>query len=433
MNSPTSALEAAGPAVDRYREKTPTSGTLMARAREVMPGGSSRSHAFFRPYPAVFQRGDGPYLWDVDGNRYVDLTYNGLSLIHGHAYRPVEEAVLSMMPSGTAWVGSSEQQIAYAEDLCDRIPVADMVRFTNTGTEATMLGVKIARNVTGRPLVLKSWGAYHGSYDDLEAGLYGNEDFPGRAALARFGDLDSYREAFDRYGDKIAALIIEPVLLTFRVVSPPEGFLPAICEMARENGTVVVLDDCLMFRLAVGGSAEKYGFEPDLTCLGKFIGGGLPMGVVGGRREMMEVLNPYGDTRLYHGGSFNGNPLAATAGRIALEDLTAGKIELMDERADRLRTLLRSRADEMGLRLDVSGDGSVIGNHLLASGGETDREAGYYLHLAAMDRGVFFGPDGEMAMCTTLDDEALEIVIEGMTGALQETAEWMADGRPGRI
>jgi glutamate-1-semialdehyde 2,1-aminomutase len=404
----------------------------MARARKVMPGGSSRSHAFFRPYPVVFERGEGPYLWDVDENRYVDLTYNGLSLIHGHAYKPVEEAVIDEMPTGTAWVGSSEPQIAYATDLVERIPSADRVRFTNTGTEATMLGVKLAREATGRPLVLKSWGAYHGSYDDLEAGLYGNADLPGRTVLAQFGDLDSYREAFAQHGEQIAALIIEPVLLTFRVVSPPEGFLPAICELARENGSVVVLDDCLMFRLAFGGSAEKYGFEPDLTCLGKFIGGGLPMGVVGGKQEYMEVLNPYGETRLYHGGSFNGNPLAATAGRIALRDLTTESIEAMDRRADQLREHLRSEAEECGLDLDVSGDGSVIGNHLLTADGETDREAGYYLHLAAMDRGVFFGPDGEMAMCTTLDDEALEVVIEGMSGALSETAGWIADGRPGK-
>jgi glutamate-1-semialdehyde 2,1-aminomutase len=402
----------------------------MARARKVMPGGSSRSHAFFRPYPLVFERGEGPYLWDVDGNRYVDLTYNGLSLIHGHAYRPVEKAVAEAMPTGTAWVGSSAPQIAFAEDLCDRIPCADLVRFTNTGTEATMLAVKLARQATGRPLVLKSWGAYHGSYDDLEAGLYGNKGFPGRTALARFGDLDSYREAFAQHGDQIAALIIEPVLLTFRVVSPSEGFLPAICEMAKENGSVVILDDCLMFRLAFGGSAEKYGIEPDLTCLGKFIGGGLPMGVVGGRREVMGILDPYGDRRLYHGGSFNGNPLAATAGRISLRDLTADKIAGMDQRADRIRSTLRAEADRLSLRLDVSGDGSVIGNHLLTEDGETDREAGYYLHLAAVDRGVFFGPDGEMAMCTTLDDEALEIVIEGMSGALEETASWIANGRP---
>ena len=431
MNTPSLALEAKGPAVDRFVDSSPISRELMARARKVMPGGSSRSHAFYRPYPAVFERGDGPHLWDVDGNRYVDLTYNGLSLIHGHAYRPVEEAVMKAMPGGTAWVGSSRSQIEYAEDLCARIPTADLVRFTNTGTEATMLGVKLARNATGRPLVLKSWGAYHGSYDDLEAGLYGNKDFPGRTALAKFGDLESYEKAFAEHGDQIAAMIIEPVLLTFRVVSPPEGFLSRICEMARANGTVVVLDDCLMFRLAYGGSAEKYDFEPDLTCLGKFIGGGLPMGVVAGKTEFMDILNPYGDERLYHGGSFNGNPLAATAGRVSLAGLTAENIGEMDRRADQLRGALRDKSAALGLDLDVSGDGSVIGNHLLQESGETDREAGYYLHLAAMDRGVFFGPDGEMAMCTTLDDDVLGDVIEAMDGALEETAEWMEAGRSG--
>ncbi len=432
MNSPDTALDTAGPALDRYLASTGRSRELMKRASRVMPGGSSRSHAFFRPYPVVFKRGQGPWLWDEDDNRYVDLTYNGLSLIHGHAYRPVEEAVVRALPNGTAWVGTSEYQIAYAEDLCERIPSADLVRFTNTGTEATMLGVKLARQSTGRPLVLKSWGAYHGSYDDLEAGLYGNKDFPGRTALARFGDIDSYKEAFAEHGDQIAAVIIEPVLLTFRVVSPPEEFLPQVCELARENGSVVVLDDCLMFRLAEGGSAEKYEFEPDLTCLGKFIGGGLPMGVVAGKTEIMSQMDPYGDKRLYHGGSFNGNPLASAAGKVSLRDLTGERIEEMDRKADRLRGILRDRSAGVDLALDVSGDGSVIGNHVLDASGATDREAGYYLHLAAMNRGVFFGPDGEMAMCTTLDDEALELTIGAMSAALEETAGWIADGRPGR-
>jgi glutamate-1-semialdehyde 2,1-aminomutase len=424
--------EPSGRAVDAYVSRTARSAELAARARQVLPGGSTRSYGFFRPYPLVFERGAGPYVWDVDGNRYVDYTHNGLSLIHGHAYPPVERAVIEALPKGTAWVGPSRPQIRYAEDLCARIPTATKVRFANTGTEATMLATKIARQATGRPLILKSWGAYHGSYDDLEAGLYGNGELPNRTALARFGDLASYEEAFARNPDRIAAVMVEPVLLTFRVVPPPPGFLPALADLARENGALVVLDDCLMFRLAVGGSAEKYGFVPDLTALGKFIGGGLPMGVVGAAEELMSVLDSRRAGHMYHGGSFNGNPLASTAGRIALRDLTAERIATMDAYAERLRSALRARAEELGLPLEVSGDGSVLGTYLLDEEGDVDREAGAYLHLAAVTRGIFPGPDGEMAMCTTLDDEAVETTIAMMSEALEETAEFVADRRTRR-
>jgi glutamate-1-semialdehyde 2,1-aminomutase len=417
--------EPTGPAAEAYAERTPRSAALSEEARRVMPGGSTRAYGFFKPYPVVFERGSGPYLWDLDGNRYVDFTYNGLSLIHGHAYPPVQEALFEAIPRGTAWVGPSRSQVDYATMLCDRIPSAEHVRFTNTGTEATMLATKLARRATGRPLILKSIGAYHGSYDDLEAGLYGIGNLPGRTVLARFGDLESYEQAFAEFGDEIAAIIIEPVLLTFRVAAPPEGFLPALVELARRHGALVILDDCLMFRLAYGGSAEKYGFAPDLTCLGKFIGGGVPMGVVAGSRELLGLLDSRREGSVYHGGSFNGNPLACTAGLVALTDLTAERIAQMDDRAERLRTTLRDASRTVGLKLEVTGEGSVLGSCVVDDAGEPDRETGAYLHLAAIDRGVFFGPDGEMALCTTLDDEALNWTIDAMTGALEETAEWL--------
>lgn len=423
--STKSIADPSGPARDRYLASSPGSRAFYDRVCEVMPGGSTRSHAFFRPYPLVFERGEGPYLFDVDGNRYVDYTYNGLSLIHGYAYKPVERALVEALPNGTAWVGPSPPLLDFAEDLIARLPGADRVRFTNTGTEATMLATKLARRATGRPLVLKSWGAYHGSYDDLEAGLYGIGELPGRTVLANFGDLDSYEEAFERHGDQIAAILVEPVLLTFNVVTPPDGFLPALTDLARRHGALIVLDDCLMFRLAFGGSAQKYGFSADLTCLGKFIGGGVPMGVVAGREEIMHLLDPRQPDAMYHGGSFNGNPLAAIAGRTSLVDLTAERIAQMDAWAERLRGSLRQAADDAGIRMSVTGDGSILGRHILGADGTPDFEADAYLHFAAVDRGVFPGPDGEMAMCTVLGDEAVEYTVAAMREAIAETAEWM--------
>jgi glutamate-1-semialdehyde 2,1-aminomutase len=175
-----------------YRARTPGSASEMGRAALCMPSGITRSLSWFAPYPLVFESGSGAELIDVDGNRYLDFMLNGLSLIHGHAYPPVMEAIAAVMSRGTAWPGASDAQIEFAELVCSRVAKGSQMRFTNTGTEATMLAVKLARAVTGRPVVVKALGGYHGSFDDLEAGLHGRGELPGRVALAEFGDLASF-------------------------------------------------------------------------------------------------------------------------------------------------------------------------------------------------------------------------------------------------
>ena len=176
-----------------YRSLTPQSAQLMQRAAHVMPGGNTRTASFYPPYPVVLEGGDGAWVWDVDDRRYVDLFCNGLSLIHGHNYPPVRAAIEQALTRGTAWAGASRDQIAFAELITRRLPAMERVRFTNSGSEAGMIAVNAARRYTGRPYVLKSVGAYHGSYPDLEAGLYGQGDLPGRALAANFNDLGACR------------------------------------------------------------------------------------------------------------------------------------------------------------------------------------------------------------------------------------------------
>jgi len=196
-------------AIERsYLDRTPASAQLMQRASEYMPSGITRTLAWFAPYPIVFERGSGANVFDVDGHRYIDMFSNGLSLMHGHAYAPVDAALREALSRGTAWPGASDAQVDFAELLCDRVPGAEQVRFTNTGTEATMLAVKLARYTSGRPVVIKAWDGYHGSYDDLEVGLQGQGEDPGRVALATFGDLDSYVTALERNAGNVAAIIV---------------------------------------------------------------------------------------------------------------------------------------------------------------------------------------------------------------------------------
>jgi glutamate-1-semialdehyde 2,1-aminomutase len=407
-----------------YERLTPVSAQMMERAARSMPRGLTRTLSWFAPYPIVFERGRGATLYDVDGNRYVDLFSNGLSLMHGHAYGPIEDALRPALARGSAWPGTSEAQIAFAELLCARVPGAEQVRFTNTGTEATMLAVKLARHVSQRQLIVKAWHGYHGSYDDLEVGLQGQGDLAGRVALASFGDLDSYRAVLERHRGEVAAIVVEPVQYTGVVTPPPEGFLPALRELAREEGVLFVLDDCLMFRLAEGGSAERFGLEADITCLGKWIGGGLPVGVVAASAELMSIFDLAPERPLYHGGSFNGNLLGMIAGAIAVRDLTAADIARIDAHGDTLRADIAVAAEDAGLSVRTSGVGSAFGLYVLDEAGqEIDWDASKLLHLAAVNRGIYYGVGGEFGLCTALTDLEIAQTSLALRGALADVAE----------
>jgi len=412
-----------------YRRLTPGSASWMARAAESMPRGLTRTLSWFAPYPVVFDHGRGAALYDVDGNRYIDLFSNGLSLMHGHAYGPIEDALRVALSRGTAWPGTSDAQVEFAELLCRRVPGAEQVRFANTGTEATMLAVKLARHVTERPVIVKAWHAYHGSYDDLEVGLQGQGELAGRAALATFGELDTYAAALERHAGQVAAIIVEPVQYTGVVTPPPDGFLPALRELAREAGVLFVLDDCLMFRLAEGGSAERFGIDAaDITCLGKWIGGGLPVGVVAASAELMSTFDLAPERPLYHGGSFNGNPLGMVAGAIALRDLTAKDIARIDAQADTLRAEIAASAEACGVPVRTSGVGSAFGLYVLdGQDGEIDWKATSLLHLAAVNRGVYFGIGGEFGLCTALSDLDIAQAGASIRSALADVAAEVLD------
>ncbi len=410
-----------------YRGRTPRSAEAMARARRYMVRGLTRGWGYYRPYPLVAKRGEGPYLIDLDDNRYVDLANNGLSLIHGHAFPPVVEALRAAAGRGSGWLVPSEEQIEFAQMLCERIGAFERVRFTNSGTESGMLAMKVARAFTGRPAVLKSIDGFHGSFDDLEVGLYDRPEEPGRVYLAPFGDAEAFERKLELHGEQIAAVVLEPLLFSGLVTTAPPGFLRRVQDAAQRAGALFVLDDCLMLRLAYGGSAEKYGLSPDLTFLGKFIGGGLPMGVTGGRAEVMDVLDPHREQPLYHGGSFNGNLLSSVTGRVGLEHFTAETIAAMDERAAWLRAELVQGAAGLGLPLTTVGEGSVLGVYLTDaltrhSGNFIAGEGTQLLHLAALTHGVFMGPGGEIALSSVVSGDALEQARAGLLQAMHDVA-----------
>jgi glutamate-1-semialdehyde 2,1-aminomutase len=411
-----------------YRGRTPSSAALMERAAAVMPGGNTRTTSFHPPYPLVIERGEGPWVWDVDKRRYLDLFCNGLSLIHGHAYAPVNAAISDVLPRGTAWSGASREQIAYAELLTDRIETMERLRFTNSGSEAGLLAVKAARHITGRPLIVKAIGAYHGCYEDLEAGLYGRGDLAGRALVAPFNDLDGFERVMKKHGSNVAALVIEPVLVTGRVVAPEPGFLNALEKLAQRYGALTILDDCLMLRLAEGGSAEKFGLRPDITVLGKFLGGGTAFGAFGGSRDIMKIFEPTRAGTVFHGGSFNGNLIGCAAGLVTMRELTQERIAAMDAACARLRETLAERAGELGLDIILSGIGSVVGIAFAADPRrhEDDPSAlglASLFHLACANEGLVIGPGGILTVSTVHDEAAISFAADALCAALERIAE----------
>ncbi|GIK82874.1 MAG: aspartate aminotransferase family protein [Alphaproteobacteria bacterium] len=413
--------------VARYKASTPTSSKMMARSAEVIAGGVSRNFGYHIPYPVVNARGFGAHLEDVDGNVYIDTAYNGLSLIHGHASPEILREIESTLGGGWAWPGSSRAQIDFAEALLKRIPGYDKVRFTNSGTEAMMLAVKIARRATRRPLVMKARAAYHGSYPDLEAGLHGTGSIEGRTIVRDFGDTEGFVEAIGQNRDKLAAVLIEPVLVTGAIVPPPEGFLEAITEAARANDVLVILDDCLMFRLAPAGSLEFFDIEADLVVLGKFIGGGVPMGAVLGPDSVMRVLSDP-DQPLYHGGSFNGNLLACRAGIKSLEMLSPSSIDRMNAQAAEIKRFLQSNNTLQTYNPTITGVGSVVG----ISFNESEADAKDYLttlnrnlrfHLSCLLSGVQMGAGGIVSLATAFDEATVDDLKTRLDGAIQLFSE----------
>jgi glutamate-1-semialdehyde 2,1-aminomutase len=392
-----------------YQARTVRSAALMERSFDVIGGGVSRNFGFHIPYPVVNESGTGARLIDVDGHEYIDFAYNGMSLIHGHAFPPVVATITRAVGQAWAWPGSNLAQIEFAELLRDRIPGVDQVRFTNSGSEATMLAVKLARHHQGRQLILKAASAYHGTFPDLEAGLHGHGEIRDRTLIRPFGDTGAFVDAIRRHGDTLAAVILEPVLITGAVVPPPTNFLPDVCAAAREAGVLTIVDDCLMFRLARAGSSEFFGISPDLIVLGKFIGGGIPAGAVCGPRAIMRAFAPGNAAALYHGGSFNGNVLASQAGAVTLRHLTREAIDAMNRRAGSIRAHIDAAIARHGLPAETTGVGSVIGVSFRVEGLEqrdyyADHTIDLDFHLACLINGLQPGAGGFFALSTAIDD-----------------------------
>src|SRR5439155_17016571 len=344
--------------LSEYTTKTGRSRVLHEEALAVMPGGNSHTTTFFDPYPFAIQRGQGAHVWDADGVGRLDFNGNYTSLILGHAPPDVVKAVQQAAENGLSFPGPTEYEVRLAEALTRRVPSVQAIRFTNSGTEATMNAVRLARAFTGRAKIAKFEGAFHGTHDWVMVSVSpdpkaaGNRKRPkpiagsaGRppavlkhVVVLPWNDQEACAEILAKDGEQIAALIVDPILCNAGLIAPAEGFLPWLREETQRRGIVLIFDEVISFRVAWGGAQEHFGVRPDLTTLGKIIGGGLPVGAFGGRRDIMAYYDPrQGAARISQGGTFNANPVTMAAGLATLNALTPEAYTRLDALGERLR------------------------------------------------------------------------------------------------
>ncbi|MDN5697744.1 MAG: glutamate-1-semialdehyde 2,1-aminomutase [Rubrobacter sp.] len=423
------------------------SARLAERAQSYIPGGVNSPVRAYRSVggsPIFAARGEGSTIYDVDGNAYTDYVMSYGPLILGHAYPRVVEALERTTRSGTTFGAPTEIEVEVAEEICAALPSVEQVRLTNSGTEATMSAVRVARGYTGREKILKFEGNYHGHADALLASAgsgvatLGLPDSPGvtegaakDTAVAPYNDLGAVREIFSEMGKEIACVIVEPVGGNMGCVPPAEGFLQGLREVTAEYGSVLIFDEVMTgFRVSRGGAQQRYGITPDMTCLGKVIGGGLPVGAFGGSREIMEMLAPVGP--VYQSGTLSGNPLAMAAGLATLKATAEdGFYERLEELGAHWRRGMEEAAAQGDRPYTVNQVGSMVSLFLAegpvtdfasASAADTEGFKDFFWHM--MRRGVYLAPSQyEAGFISAAHDE------DDMDCACEAAAEWFSGER----
>ena len=423
---------------------------LFARSCAVIPGGVNSSIRAFKAVggtPYIVERADGPYVFDVEGTRYFDLVQSYGAIILGHAHPVVTAAITAAAAGGTSYGAPTPGELLLAEEISSRVPSCERVRLMNSGTEATSTAVRLARGFTGRDRIVIFHGNFHGATDALLAaggsgvatiGLPGTAGVPASAVA---NTLVVPYNVVPRLDDQVAAVFVEPVAANMGVVAPAAGFLEGLRAECDRVGALLVFDEVITgFRLATGGAQEQFGVRADLTTFGKVIGGGLPIGCVGGRRDIMETLSPLGP--VFHAGTLAGNPLATAAGRAALGELTPDAYQLLRTRAARLGELLTAACAAAGLPATFPVVGTLVGMYFgrgLAAGvaptdfaeAKTTDEALYRVFFHAMlAEGVALAPGAYEALFVGLGhtDEVLAAIGAAAGRAAQVAAAAHAAG-----
>jgi glutamate-1-semialdehyde 2,1-aminomutase len=418
---------------------------LFAEAQHYIPGGVNSPVRAFKSVggnPIYIEKGEGSRIFDVDGNSYIDYIGSWGPLILGHAHPRVLSAITEVAALGTSFGAPTERETEMAKLVCELVPSVEVVRMVNSGTEATMSALRLARGYTKRNKIMKFEGCYHGHADSLliKAGsgvaTLGLPDSPGvpegtavNTITVPYNDLESVKLAFSSYGDDLAAVIVEPIGGNMGVVPPLPGFLEGLREITQQYGTLLIFDEVMTgFRVARGGAQELYGITPDLTTMGKVIGGGLPVGAYGGKREIMQQIAPAGP--IYQAGTLSGNPLAMAAGLTTLQELSKpGAYERLEKMSARLAEGLADNASKLGIPHTLNRVGSMVclfftdtpvTNYETAKTSDLGRFSTYFSHL--LEEGIMIPPSQFEGMFVSLahSEADIERTIEASYQAMKK-------------
>lgn len=416
-----------------YVGHTPASASAYERAKQSMPGGDTRTVAFHPPYPLTIVKGEGFTLTDLDGNTYIDLLNNYTSLIHGHAFEPITEAVTAQMRLGTNYAAALQVQADLAERLTGRVASVGKVRFTNSGTEATMMAIRGARAFTGRELIVKMEGGYHGTFDDFEVSMHPPVDSgPDGAPIATidtlgvpqnrlqtvtvipFNDIAAAERVFAERGSEIAAVIVEPVMGSAGMIPAEPEFLRTLRALTTAHGALLMFDEVMSFRLGYGGMQGNYEIYPDITSFAKIMSGGFPGGAFGGTDEVMSIFDPFSKQPLWQSGTFNGNAVTMVAGAAALDHYGADEVARINTLGDQLRSRIALLLEMYGFEAVVTGYGSFGAIHFTGHPVRNYRDAARsnqqlkkVFHLALLQEGLFFAPRLMFCISTPMSEATL--------------------------
>lgn len=440
-----------GQILETYEARTYRSRSLYQQALQTLPGGDTRSSVFYRPYPIFMELGEGSRLRDVDGNEYLDLLNNYTTLVHGHSHPGITEVIVKQAARGTAYAAPDESQIALADALTRRVGSVDLVRFCNSGTEAVMNAVRVARAFTSRSKILKMEGGFHGTHDSVQVSVEPGSEPPvwprgkpegeglspqmvDEVLVAPFNDIETATDLIRSRQDELAAVIVEPLMGAVGALPARKEFLESLREATRQADVLLIFDEIQTFRLGVGGVQGLYGVTPDLTTFGKVIGGGLPIGAFGGRADVMGLFDPRSHAAISHSGTFNGNAITMAAGVAALELLDEDAIAHINELGDDLRRGLQGVLDESGISAHATGMGSLLHVQFATPPVQDyrssldDRQRIWpWLHLALLNRGIFAAARGSFNTSTVMGRAEVDRVVRAFREAIGEVKPLLAE------
>lgn len=436
-----------------FLDPSSRSSRLYQEAVKVMPGGNSRSTVFYPPHPFYALRGKGCILIDVEGVERLDLHNNYTSLIHGHADPDVVREVNKQLELGTAFGAPSESEVELANIITERVRSVEQVRFANSGSEAVLMAIRVARAFTGREKIAKFEGSYHGCYDHVEVSVVASPEELGPATqplsvpdgqgmpnrvlqetvVLPFNNEEAVARIIEKNHDTLAAVIADPLPSRIGVIPPKKGFFQFLREITKKYSILLISDEVMSFRLAYGGGQEMFGMKPDITTLGKIIGGGFPVGAFGGPAEIMQVCDPsHGNPKVPHGGTFNANSITMIAGKVTMEKFTAAEIKRLNDLGDSLRTKLTELFSRARVKAQVTGAGSMFRIHLMSDPVIDYRSAFLYpdrkermtqLFFKLMGEGIFMPIEGMGCLSTPMTVKEIDRFVAAVWTSLATLVE----------